>query len=660
GTNTGTCDGSDTCTGSTATGTCGTTCPGTKSPDYGSCTAAATCEGSSCPTTNSCGGALAGTNTGTCDDTIAATKCYDDTFTGTCSKTCYGSIASSDGSPVGCGSSNNGVFSSPPTTNLCANGSTPTVTYSSLSRTYSWTCAGTNGICGGSSGQGTACSAIGNQEPTFSSLLLKNSSDSIVPAENVVIGGVSTSINQICQTDFAADRTVKFVVQASDLDGASDITKIQLRLGATVYNPSDSISNGQATFNVLFPENTPKTTYNIEVLIDDSYLPTNTTWVDTGRDLKIWNCQVPVSGTLYDNSVGQMFSVVGDSKMNFNALSYDVISPSASYAMTTSNNPTTYTSGANNLVWGTVGMLPTFNNDQLVGGKNDLAVTDMWMRTIDLGTGATNSPVITFQFDVDNNLVSPYSDSPALRIDYSAVVDQASWFQVIAGGVVAKNIVTDNIPVTCDSDPACHAAITIGSNDSIDQNNGLVSAPTISGCGSDNKCEYGIPNNLSLTANVLRENYGYKYFYEGYHAKYGLGKTYSTDTSMSQIISDVGGTGVVFVNGNLTINDNNSLSTNEFLMVVVSGVIMVNSDVNNMAGYFVSDGSIIANNTSSNNLTVDGLLYSSNSNVTLSRSYTEKSDNNNKPAVIINYRPDLLFSMPSRLSKILSGWAEGN
>ncbi|MDP4009395.1 MAG: hypothetical protein Q8P53_00215, partial [Candidatus Shapirobacteria bacterium] len=46
GTNTGTCDGSDTCTGSTATGTCGTTCPGTKSPDYGSCTAAATCEGS--------------------------------------------------------------------------------------------------------------------------------------------------------------------------------------------------------------------------------------------------------------------------------------------------------------------------------------------------------------------------------------------------------------------------------------------------------------------------------------------------------------------------------------------------------------------------------------------------------------------------------------
>jgi hypothetical protein len=94
-------------------------------------------------------------------------------------------------------------------------------------------------------------------------------------------------------------------------------------------------------------------------------------------------------------------------------------------------------------------------------------------------------------------------------------------------------------------------------------------------------------------------------------------------------------------------------------MVVVKGEITVNSSVNNMAGYFVSDGSVSASGIGGS-LAVDGLLYSSNSNVNLSRSYTEKSENNNKPAVIINYRPDLLFSMPSRLSKILSGWTEGN
>ena len=94
-------------------------------------------------------------------------------------------------------------------------------------------------------------------------------------------------------------------------------------------------------------------------------------------------------------------------------------------------------------------------------------------------------------------------------------------------------------------------------------------------------------------------------------------------------------------------------------MVIVSGGITVEAGVNQLDGIYVADGGINIGGNSNTQLVVNGILYSvKEKNVRINRSYTVKEDNNASPAVAVKYRPDFIFNMPGKLTKLLSGWRE--
>ncbi|MPN28114.1 hypothetical protein SDC9_175553 [bioreactor metagenome] len=93
-------------------------------------------------------------------------------------------------------------------------------------------------------------------------------------------------------------------------------------------------------------------------------------------------------------------------------------------------------------------------------------------------------------------------------------------------------------------------------------------------------------------------------------------------------------------------------------MIVASG------DINIDAGVTQFDGILVGNNiniggTSADQLVINGSLYGTNL-VNITRSYTDKLDNNESPAVVINFRPDFIFNMPSSMAKSVIDWKWGN
>jgi len=105
------------------------------------------------------------------------------------------------------------------------------------------------------------------------------------------------------------------------------------------------------------------------------------------------------------------------------------------------------------------------------------------------------------------------------------------------------------------------------------------------------------------------------------------------------------------------INSDIVVAANNYLMVVVSGSITIDPTVTRVDGIYVANGAISATGTSNSQLVINGILYSLN-NIRLARSFTVKSDNNTTPAVVVNFRPNLIFALPGRLNKILSNWNE--
>ena len=93
-------------------------------------------------------------------------------------------------------------------------------------------------------------------------------------------------------------------------------------------------------------------------------------------------------------------------------------------------------------------------------------------------------------------------------------------------------------------------------------------------------------------------------------------------------------------------------------MIIVKGDITVAQNVTRV------DGILVANNISAiglNNTRLDfnGSLLAAN-NISFTRGYTTKVENNDKAAVVVNYKPGLIFNLPGNLSKILTNFRWGN
>ena len=477
--------------------------------------------------------------------------------------------------------------------------------------------------------------------PTLTSLVLRNGESTVAIPDN-------TNYYQICNSTFqnsAAPRRIIFQATFYDEYGGNLIDS-----GSIVWNghsypltmeaPGDTARVGTAVVDFTAGENSD-TTNPLQVSVVNTYGVGSTF---SPAYLKVWDCQVDVSGSIFDGSLGQSCNNTGfttpiDSDLGFSSLLFNGTS-TADVAMTP-YPPASY--GGNGLIWGYY-YLPIFNGGSVAHPDGNLMVSARLTRLIDLGTGTTHCPVSS-EFIIGTN-IDPYTVNPQVKIDFSFARSQEAWFQVSGAGVKAKNVVGSGVPLT--ADPATRALSITG----ILADNGLVSFATYSNInGNNNDTDYGLSNNWWINRSTNSSNtYSYQNFYNNFFVNRSIGETgMNWDSKPSE--------GLYFVNGNLNIDSDFTLASGKFLMVVVRGNITITDTVNRLDGIYVADGGITASGFSDTQLIINGMLYSRN-NIRLSRSYVTKILNNTLPATKVNYRPDLIFNMPGILLREVSGWRE--
>jgi len=138
----------------------------------------------------------------------------------------------------------------------------------------------------------------------------------------------------------------------------------------------------------------------------------------------------------------------------------------------------------------------------------------------------------------------------------------------------------------------------------------------------------------------------------------GVGVTRVGDQLSSTLKAEIGSTGVVYIEGNLSIDENNLVAAGESLLLLVNGTVTIEPAVSSFDGLVVAQGSISTSGQSASQLEVNGVLVSVGGNVSLTRSFVDMAVNNTAPASVVNYRPDMIFVLDNRLMKLLSGWRE--
>jgi flagellar hook protein FlgE len=185
------------------------------------------------------------------------------------------------------------------------------------------------------------------------------------------------------------------------------------------------------------------------------------------------------------------------------------------------------------------------------------------------------------------------------------------------------------------------------------------STNTLSYTGSTAQTVYdtlGNPHNLTMYfAKTANQNTWQ--LYTALDGKYYEG--YDQGTTGVTVINN-GDTGIKFVKGDLTISSDIVVPENQFLMVIVKGTINIDIGASRVDGIYVADKAINVTGSSSNQLIINGVLYTPglNSDIKLTRSFTDNSKNNTTPATLINYRPDMIFAIPGKLFRVLTGFRE--
>ncbi len=114
---------------------------------------------------------------------------------------------------------------------------------------------------------------------------------------------------------------------------------------------------------------------------------------------------------------------------------------------------------------------------------------------------------------------------------------------------------------------------------------------------------------------------------------------------------------IVFVNGDLSINQNIDVAPGGFLTFIVKGDIIVDSAVTSIEGLYVSDGDFVTttNGAVDVQLNVEGSVVAW-GDVTLNRDMV--ANNSNSPSESFVYRPDLIVNMPDNMKTFVMQWSE--
>jgi hypothetical protein len=365
--------------------------------------------------------------------------------------------------------------------------------------------------------------------------------------------------------------------------------------------------------------------------------------------------------------------------------------------------------------------------------------------TLDLTaqTGSTNyvcscpAPI-----DPNNPYVCRYTGvgSPTANVNFYLKeynLSNDSWFQVFGSNLFSRGSIASDVPYSfCEADGSCQAALSVPP---VGSSNPLFSGFAIANTGNNNNLRSSesssvyhsyfhlierLNNVNSYAVNTDLNQLSYDYFYK--LAENSL-QAVGTGEDLEPLLADWTGASwwqtdeinyvavngnvsidesqgfnltagqklVVFVDGNLTLDDSNPNDTNRkitsvdqtsFLAFIVNGNILVTPHVgyelnpsapsvptvtvanSNLEGVFVADGTLtIQSKTAIGEVPPDKKFIGAGtfvawSNVNLNRTFNDNSFgpilNNNQAIENFIYRPDLLANWPTKLKASVSNWRE--
>ena len=559
-----------------------------------------------------------------------ATTCYNATCLGNCQQSCFGTL------PNDCSCANN----------LCS----------------TQTCTGT---CGDScTGKLTCAPTTLNRFEIRRNDSAWQFTDGRSPGRDIT--DVQNRLH-ICDSFLSSEspnpRSLIYVAWLDNANGCSDIdaNSVKMRwLGNNTEIAMAKLASYQAgpcayTATVTYPTNTNvASAQGFQITMKSISGGVTTPWTTVTPDLKlkVWNCQVPVSGNFYNAGANNLTCIGGGVFSNLftglgaNSMIFKDMSPIGTPNIADVTANVSNTSYNASLLWNHT-YQPIFN-----GGPDPnqgLKVLNRLFRGYDTGNP---TPVLTCpvpdsfsQMSIvsGHEIVHPYWASPAMQLDMAFSQAMEAWFQIRGSGLRAGSNLRSGVPVT-----AVNQALTMGVTD---KDNGLVIYNTLLGNinGNNGNNTFGYPNNWKLSGKNYKDLLNnYNYFYNNLFLKKGIG---TTGNSWSQRPTG----GIFFVSGDLNIDSDNTSSVNNPLLVVAKGDVNVESTVNQLNLLLMADGNINIGGTSNSQLIVNGSLYAR-GDIIISRDIGDIVYNTTNPAVRIDYQPTAIFSLDKEIYKVLSDW----
>lgn len=224
------------------------------------------------------------------------------------------------------------------------------------------------------------------------------------------------------------------------------------------------------------------------------------------------------------------------------------------------------------------------------------------------------------------------------QLNCSSTLDQGNWFQVSDGSVLAKGSVTNYVPITTRNGGTLNLISTV--------NNGRVYSKLTSSVSGYDAVQKVESNTFSFGT------YPYTSLRNDYFGTKGVGITLVDNVSWDTVRNL---TGVIFVNGDLNITGSGKdLVTTNFVMIIAKGTITIDPSINEVDAILVAN-KVIASGDASAQLVINGMIHSI-TDIEFSRNLVPESLNNTTPSVKVNYQPELLFGIPTEITKAFSRW----
>lgn len=524
---------------------------------------------------------------------------------------------------------------------------------------FNWSCTGDPGQCNSQAYINYGCWAIKDTAPYFISFDVKDVNDNPVIGEDITLpSGVGVTANHICQSDFDVNvdkpDTVRFEVTFGDPQ-QNDIGDIKLKLGTEEFSPTKPIEvldsySVKATFDIKKENVVSKEINQIVFSAKDKNAVTLPPDYGTGRYFKFWDCLTGIEGRFYNGSMAPIITCEpGNTNIGFSSFVYTTGKANITSMAFESNDLGSRTmnlsstigyNSTEKLTWGKA-WVPSFNND-----------ANFYLDLAQIRTPVSNDCIpADLGLVVDKTYIDPYSQSSIdigmTDIDFSIRINESAWWQTFNGGVVSNNGITSKVPTTCPPASSCNLSVGISN---------LVSSSELN-IIPEGMSKESVFSPLSYEGEsaklVDNTSYSYKYFYDQYFVKNGIGIT-AID------MDGIGDSGIYFVDGDLNINRDAVNPLSNYLMIVVNGDIGVSDGVQAFNGVLVANNINIGGSALDVPLNIEGSLYAVNS-VNLFRSFLDKGKNNIDPAIRVTYNPKIIIELLGKIStKVLTNWQWGN